>query len=129
LKWKAFVFLHFLRQNHIYNIKGQKRAREEFFKLTDAMALSGRKVVQSLSKTLMKWSTEILYYFRAKITNGRTEGYNRKVKIIQRKAYGYRNIENYRLRLPILTLLADKDENTLTSFEYWFFRKVPLRTE
>jgi len=87
------------RMLSIYNIKGQNRARKAFFKLTDAMALSGRQVVQSLRKTLMKWSTEILNYFRTRITNGRTEGYNRKAKLIQRKAYGYRNIENYRLRL------------------------------
>jgi transposase len=87
------------RMLSIYNIKGQKRARIAFTKLTDAMALSGRKVVQSLRKTLMKWRTEILNYFRTKITNGKTEGYNRKAKLIQRQAYGYRNFENYRLRL------------------------------
>ena len=83
----------------IYNTKGQKRARKAFTKLTDAMALSGIKVVQSLRKTLVKWRTEILNYFRTKITNGKTEGYNRKAKLIQRQAYGYRNFENYRLRL------------------------------
>jgi len=83
----------------IYNIKGHKRARKAFFKLTDEMALSGRKVVQSLRKTLMKWSFEILNYFRTNITNGKTEGYNRKAKLIQRQAYGYRNFENYRLKL------------------------------
>ena len=87
------------RMLSIYNIKGHKRARKAFFKLTNEMALSGRKVVQSLRKTLMKWSTEILNYFRTKITNGKTEGYNRKAKLIQRQAYGYRNFENYRLRL------------------------------
>ncbi len=83
----------------LYNTKGQKRARKSFTKLTDAMALSDNKVVQSLRKTLMKWRQEILNYFRTKITNGKTEGYNRKAKLIQRKAYGYRNFENYRLRL------------------------------
>ena len=84
---------------NLYNIKGQKRAASAFTKLTDAMALSKEQVVQSLRKTLMKWRTEILNYFRTKITNGKTEGYNRKAKLIQRKAYGYRNFENYRLRL------------------------------
>jgi len=87
------------RMLSIYNIKGHKRARTAFFKLTDAMALSKTKEVQSLRKTLMKWSTEILNYFRTKITNGKTEGYNRKAKLIQRQAYGYRNFENYRLKL------------------------------
>lgn len=47
----------------------------------------------------MRWRKEILNYFRTNITNGKTEGYNRKAKLIQRKAYGYRNFENYRLRL------------------------------
>jgi transposase len=83
----------------LYNIKGQKRAKIAFTKLTDDMALSKHKIVQSLRKTMMKWKTEILNYFRTKITNGKTEGYNRKAKLIQRKAYGYRNFENYRLRL------------------------------
>ncbi len=83
----------------LYNIKGFKRAQKAFVKLTDAMALSRQQIVQTLRKTLMKWRTEILNYFRTKITNGKTEGYNRKAKLIQRKAYGYRNFENYRLRL------------------------------
>lgn len=83
----------------IYNTRGLKRADKAFTKLTDAMALSGRKQVQSLRKTLMRWRKEILNYFRTGITNGKTEGYNRKAKLIQRKAYGYRNFENYRLKL------------------------------
>ncbi len=83
----------------LYNTKGYKRVSKAFTKLTDAMALSGRKQVQSLRRTLMKWRKEILNYFRTGITNGKTEGYNRKAKLIQRKAYGYRNFENYRLKL------------------------------
>ena len=63
------------------------------------MAHSGRKAVQSLRRTLVKWRIEILNYFKTRITNAKTEGYNRKAKLIQRKAYGYRNFENYRLRL------------------------------
>ena len=82
----------------IYNTRGYKRAIKAFTKLTDAMALSGRKPVQSLRKTLVKWRKEILNYFRTGITNGKTEGYNRKAKLIQRQAYGYRNFENYRLK-------------------------------
>ncbi|EPZ51469.1 transposase [Bacteriovorax sp. BAL6_X] len=83
----------------IYNMRGKKRAEKAYIKLTDAMALSGRKQVQSLRRTLMKWRKEILNYFRTRITNGKTEGYNRKAKLIQRKAYGYRKFENYRLKL------------------------------
>jgi len=93
------IYLFKERMLSIYNIKGFKRAKKALIKLTDEMALSGRRQVQTLRKTLMKWRTEILNYFRTGLTNGRTEGYNRKAKLIQRKAYGYRNFENYRLRL------------------------------
>lgn len=93
------IYLFKERMLSIYNIKGFKRAKKALIKLTDEMAYSGRKQVQTLRKTLMKWKTEILNYFRTGLTNGRTEGYNRKAKLIQRKAYGYRNFENYRLRL------------------------------
>ena len=93
------IYLFKERMLSFYNIKGFKRARKALIKLTDEMVYSGRKQVQSLRKTLVKWRTEILNYFRTGLTNGRTEGYNRKAKLIQRKAYGYRNFENYRLRL------------------------------
>ena len=33
--------------------------------------------------------------------NGITEGFHRKMKLIQRRAYGYRNFENYRLRVLV----------------------------
>ncbi len=31
--------------------------------------------------------------------NGITEGFHRKMKLIQRRAYGFRSFENYRLRV------------------------------
>ena len=31
--------------------------------------------------------------------NGITEGFHRKMKLIQRRAYGFRNFDNYRLRV------------------------------
>jgi hypothetical protein len=31
--------------------------------------------------------------------NGITEGFHRKMKLIQRRAYGFRNFNNYRLRV------------------------------
>ena len=32
-------------------------------------------------------------------SNGITEGFHRKMKLIQRRAYGFRNFNNYRLRV------------------------------
>ena len=54
--------------------------------------------LKRLRKTLMSWKTEILNYFKKRITNAKTEGFNVCKSIIKR-AYGFRNFENYRLRV------------------------------
>ena len=38
-------------------------------------------------------------YFKNRITNARTEGFNNVAKLLQKRAFGYRNFGNYRLRL------------------------------
>ncbi len=55
--------------------------------------------LQTLRRTLMRWRQEILEYFRTGLTNGRTEGFNNKAKLVKKRAYGYRSFRNYRLRL------------------------------
>lgn len=55
-----------------------------------------------LGKTLHKWREEIVRMWRFTKNNGITEGFHRKMKLIQRRAYGFRNFENYRLRVKVL---------------------------
>lgn len=86
------------RINKFYRIKGYNQARKIFIKITDDMANSKIKEVKTLRKTLMKWRDEILEYFRTGLTNARVEGFNRKCKLIQRKAYGFKSFKNYRPR-------------------------------
>lgn len=82
-----------------YRIKGVRRAHNTLTNLTDSMACSQMPEILTLRKTLLKWRQEILAYFYTGLTNGRTEGYNNLAKLIQRRAFGYKNFENYRLRL------------------------------
>jgi transposase len=63
------------------------------------MALSQLDEIKKLRKTLMKWRTEILHYFKSGLTNAKTEGYNRLAKREQYNAFGVRSFFNYRLRL------------------------------
>jgi transposase len=84
---------------NFYNIKGYKQAKKIFIKITDDLALSKIPELKTLRKTLMKWRDEILQYFKTGLTNARVEGFNRKCKLIQRKAYGFKSFENYRLRV------------------------------
>ena len=86
------------RITNFYNIKGYGQARRVLIKITDDMSNSKIKEIKTLRRTLMKWREEILRYFKTGLTNARIEGFNRKCKLIQRKAYGFKSFENYRLR-------------------------------
>jgi transposase len=50
-------------------------------------------------KTLSNWLDKIANYFCQRTTSGMVEGINNKVKLIKRRAFGFRNFENFRLRV------------------------------
>jgi len=54
---------------------------------------------KALLHTLANWREEILNYFDYPISNGFVEGKNNRIKTIKRMAYGYRNMDNFRLRI------------------------------
>lgn len=56
----------------------------------------------TLGETLENWQDEIVRMWRFSKNNGITEGFHTKMKLIQRRAYGFRNFENYRLRVIVL---------------------------
>lgn len=85
--------------SNFYRIKGLRRAATALTKFTDWLAHSELKELKKLRRTLMAWRQEILRYFETRLTNARTEGFNNVAKLVQKRAYGYRSFENYRLRL------------------------------
>lgn len=48
---------------------------------------------------LNDWIEPIACMWRFARNNGITEGFHRKMKLIQRRAYGFRNFDNYHLRV------------------------------
>ena len=60
---------------------------------------SGFALARTLARTLTDWSEEIARMWRFTRNNGITEGFHRKMKLIQRRAYGFKNFANYRLRV------------------------------
>ncbi len=58
--------------------------------------------LQTLAKTLYLWREEVVRMWRFTKNNGITEGFHRKMKLIQRRAYGFKNFENYRIRVKVL---------------------------
>lgn len=56
----------------------------------------------TLAKTLESWSEEVARMWRFTKSNGITEGFHTKMEMISRRAYGFKNFENYRLRVRAL---------------------------
>lgn len=63
---------------------------------------SGLPPMETLADTLDNWSAEIACMWRFTKNNGITEGFHTKMEMIQRRAFGFKNFENYRLRVIVL---------------------------
>ncbi len=57
--------------------------------------------IQKAGRTIRQWFEPIIRMWRFSKSHGITEGFHRKMKLIRRRAYGYRNFKNHRLRVPI----------------------------
>jgi transposase len=62
---------------------------------------SGLKALHRFTKTLTNWRERILNYFDGRHSNGFAEGVNLKIKLIHRRAFGYRNFDNFRLHVLV----------------------------
>jgi transposase len=60
---------------------------------------SGIWELRRAGKTLLQRGKDLLNYFKHRITNAKTEGINNKIKTMKRQAYGFRDIEYFKLRL------------------------------
>jgi transposase len=58
--------------------------------------------LRQLGQTLYSWRNEIGRMFRFTKTNGITEGFHNKMEMLSRRAFGFRNFENYRMRVLAL---------------------------
>lgn len=74
----------------------------EFLDLISHLLGSPIDFFQSLGKTLQSWKEEILRMWRVNWSNGMTEGFHNKMEMISRRAFGFKNFNNYRLRVIAL---------------------------
>ena len=79
--------------------KYEKPARGALVKLIERARQSVQEPLQRIAGTLTRWGEPIVRYIRNRYTNGMTEGFNNKIKLIQRMAYGLRNEHNRRKRI------------------------------
>ena len=75
------------------------RQRRDFHDWIKIAETSGLKEFEKCADTYRRWSEEILNAFKYGITNGTTEGFNNKIKVLKRISYGIRNFERFRTRI------------------------------
>lgn len=78
--------------------------RKEFFDWISTAEQSQLPEFVKCAATYSHWSREILNAFKyGHITNGPTEGFNNKIKVLKRSSYGIRNFEHFRTRILLTT--------------------------
>jgi transposase len=92
------------KTNHLMRTKNvtARQARQQIprlLELIETLKTSGFQPIVTLAKTLATWDEAIVCMWRFSKSNGITEGFHRKMKLIQRRAYGFKNFKNYRLRV------------------------------
>lgn len=84
--------------------------QRRLWRIWDRCARSDVPELLRLARTLDAWSEELLAYWtttgRRGVSNGPTEATNALIKKVKRVGHGFRNFENYRLRL-LLTVGLD----------------------
>jgi transposase len=79
-----------------------ERLIPRFLRAVAGLRQSGLAQLITLGETLHSWSEEIARMWRFTRSNGITEGFHNKMETLNRQAYGFRNFENYRLRVKVL---------------------------
>lgn len=91
-----------LCRNKGKNQRACKKLVRELLDKVEMLKRSPFRSMRTLGKSINNWIDEIARMFRYYRSNGIVEGFHRKMKLIQRRAYGFTNFENYRLRVRVL---------------------------
>lgn len=93
--------LNKLMRNKHRTKKQCKQLIPKFLKMIEELKKSHFTYLKKLGKTLEKWKFEIARMWRVTKTNSITEGLHNKMEVLSRRAYGFRNFNNYRLRVRV----------------------------
>ncbi len=108
-KYPALELIYRFKQRLCYLLLKKHRTRRQcqiliprFLRAVHQLRQAGLTQLVQLGHTLSAWSNEIVAMWRFTRNNGITEGFHNKMELINRQAYGFRNFENYRLRVKVL---------------------------
>jgi transposase len=107
--YPALELIYRFKQRLCYLLLKKHRTRKQcqalaprFLRAVYELRQAGLAQLVQLGQTLHSWREEIVTMWRFTRNNGITEGFHNKMELINRQAYGFRNFENYRLRVKVL---------------------------
>lgn len=93
----AYYLKEDLRQIRLQKNKAKAdRVLTDWIKRAQA---SGIKMLMKFAKTLSAYRSGILAYYDYRISSGPLEGTNNKIKTMKRMAYGFRDMEFFKLKI------------------------------
>lgn len=96
--WYAWTVKEALRR--VYRAEDEADARDALAEFYDVAAAAGMPETTRLGGTIRRWHDQVLAYYRCDgLSNARSEATNALVKKVKRVDQGFRNLDNYRLRL------------------------------
>ena len=79
----------------------RKEAEKQLQKWVSRVEASTFKALKKFVGTLRNWWQQILNYFVGRVNNGLAEGVNLKIKMLNRRGFGYRNFKSFRLHVLV----------------------------
>lgn len=103
-RFKSFDTLRYCysikeRVRDIYKLEDKREAVRQYDVLLTAIEKETFGRLKGIHDTLLRWRTNILNYFNNRSTNALIEGMHCKIKTTKRVSYGFRNFENYEVKL------------------------------
>ncbi len=83
----------------VYDARSVRAARRRLRRFYEHCDQSGVRECRRLARTIRAWENEVLAFHTTGRSNGPTEGINLLIKKVKRVGHGFRNFNNYRLRL------------------------------
>jgi len=102
-KFPALQNAYFVKEKvrEIYQARSKKEAEKKFEMLISQLEQFEVGKIKEMRDTLKRWRPYILNFFESRTTNAFIEGCHNKIKLLKRMSYGFRNFNNYVLKITL----------------------------
>lgn len=83
----------------VYNLKDEDEAVDYIYAWIDEALQSGLPAFEEIAWSMVDKIEYVLNWFRCKFSSAISEGFNNKIKRLKRMAYGYRDVEYFKLKI------------------------------